>query len=374
MGFIIRAGTQENWDEEISNLPGRHILQSWEWGESKRSAGWQPMHQVWRDADDLVCAAALILTRSISMLGINFPLRIMYIPRGPLLRDWDDRSLREQVLTDLRLLGKQQNVIFIKIDPEVAYGRGVPGEGDATEEPGTAAVIRDLREENWKPSLEQVQFKNTMLIDLRPDTDRLLAAMKQKTRYNVRLAARRGVTIRPGEESDLEVLFNMYAETSVRDGFTIRNSEYYLALWKKFIAAGLAEPLLAEVEGEPVAGIIVFRFGGRAWYMYGMSRDAHREKMPNYLLQWEAMIRAKEAGCVEYDLWGAPNEFLESDELWGVYRFKQGLGAEVVRFIGAWDLPLNQLMYRTYTQLLPRVLDLMRRRGEEQTRGLIQGG
>jgi lipid II:glycine glycyltransferase (peptidoglycan interpeptide bridge formation enzyme) len=374
MGFIIRAGNRENWDKEISTLPGRHILQSWEWGESKRSAGWQPMHQVWRDADDQVSAAALILTRSISLLGINFPLRVMYLPRGPLFRDWNDRSLREQVLTDLRSLGKQQNVIFIKMDPEVEYGRGVPGEGEATEVPGTAAVISNLREENWKPSLEQVQFKNTMLIDLRPDTDQLLAAMKQKTRYNVRLAARRGVTVRPGEESDLELLFNMYAETSVRDGFTIRNSEYYLALWKKFIAAGLAEPLLAEVEGEPVAGVIVFRFGGRAWYMYGMSRDAHREKMPNYLLQWEAMVRAKQAGCIEYDLWGAPDEFVKSDALWGVYRFKQGLGAEVVRFIGAWDLPLNQLMYRTYTQLLPRVLDLMRRRGEEQTRGLIQGG
>ena len=374
MGFVMRAGNRENWDEEISTLPGRHILQSWEWGESKRSAGWQPAHQVWRDADDQVSAAALILTRSISLLGIDFPLRVMYLPRGPLLRDWDDRSLREQVLTDLRSLAKQQNVIFIKIDPEVAYGRGVPGEGEAAEEPGTAAVISNLREENWKPSLEQVQFKNTMLIDLRPDTDQLLAAMKQKTRYNIRLAGRRGVTVRPGEESDLELLFNMYAETAVRDGFTIRNSEYYLALWKKFIAAGLAEPLLAEVEGEPVAGVIVFRFGGRAWYMYGMSRDAHREKMPNYLLQWEAMIRAKQAGCIEYDLWGAPDEFVESDELWGVYRFKQGLGAEVVRFIGAWDLPLNQLMYRTYTRLLPRALDLMRRRGEEQTRGLIQGG
>lgn len=374
MGFVMRAGNRENWDEEISTLPGRHILQSWEWGESKRSAGWQPAHQVWRDADDQVSAAALILTRSISLLGIDFPLRVMYLPRGPLVRDWDDRSLREQVLTDLRSLAKQQNVIFIKIDPEVAYGRGVPGEGEATEEPGTAAVISNLREENWKPSLEQVQFKNTMLIDLRPDPDQLLASMKQKTRYNIRLAARRGVTVRPGEESDLKLLFSMYAETSVRDGFTIRNSEYYLALWKKFITAGLAEPLLAEVEGEPVAGVIVFRFGGRAWYMYGMSRDAHRKKMPNYLLQWEAMIRAKQAGCIEYDLWGAPDDFVESDELWGVYRFKQGLGAEVVRFIGAWDLPLNQLMYRTYTQLLPRVLDLMRRRGEEQTRGLIRGG
>ena len=172
----------------------------------------------------------------------------------------------------------------------------------------------------------------------------------------------------------LDLLIKMYAETSIRDGFTIRNPDYYLSLWRDFINAGLAEPLLAEVDGEPVAGVIVFRFGDRAWYMYGMSREAHREKMPNYLLQWEAMVRAKQAGCNEYDLWGAPDDFVESDDLWGVYRFKAGLGAEVVRFIGAWDLPLNHLLYRAYTQLIPRVLDLMRRRGAEETRGVIQAG
>jgi lipid II:glycine glycyltransferase (peptidoglycan interpeptide bridge formation enzyme) len=278
------------------------------------------------------------------------------------------------VLTDLRSLGKKKNVIFIKIDPEVEFGRGVPGEAGATDNPGIDILISDLITEHWIPSREQVQFKNTMLIDLRPDREQLMAAMKQKTRYNVRLADRRGVTVRPGKVSELELFFHMYAETSIRDGFTIRNSEYYLTIWRKFIEAGFAEPLLAEVEGEPVAGAIIFRFGGRAWYMYGMSRDAHREKMPNYLLQWEAMIRAKHAGCVEYDLWGAPDEFVKGDVLWGVYRFKEGLGAEVVRFVGAWDLPLNPILYRIYTQLIPRVLDLMRRRGEEQTRRGIQPG
>ena len=136
----------------------------------------------------------------------------------------------------------------------------------------------------------------------------------------------------------------------------------------------MAEPLLAEVDGEPVAGLVVFRFGGRAWYMFGMSREFHRDKMPNYLLQWEAMIRAKDSGCSEYDLWGAPEEFSESDQLWGVYRFKSGLGGEVVRYTGAWDLPLNKLLYRSYTNIMPRVLSMMRSRGKEQTAGSIQAG
>ena len=366
--------SRENWDNLISTLPGRHILQTWDWGESKRISGWQPIHKVWRGPDDEVSAAALILTRTVSMMGINFPLRLMYLPKGPLLRDWFDPSLRKRVLSDLRSLGKKNKVIFIKLDPEVEFGRGVPDGLGVKDDLRTGDLINDLRAAYWIPSQEQVQFKNTMVIDLRPDRDHLLAAMKQKTRYNVRLAARRGVIVRPGMLSDLELLYRMYAETSIRDGFTIRNSEYYLSVWSRFIEAGLAEPLLAEVDGEPVAGVIIFRFGGRAWYMYGMSRDEHRKKMPNYLLQWEAIIRAKQAGCVEYDLWGAPDEFIESDDLWGVYRFKEGLGGEVVRFIGAWDLPLNQLMYRTYTQLVPRLLELMRWRGDEQTKGVIQAG
>lgn len=138
--------------------------------------------------------------------------------------------------------------------------------------------------------------------------------------------------------------------------------------------AGMAEPLLAEVEGEPVAGLIILRFAGRAWYMYGMSSLEHREKMPNYLLQWEAMLRAKEAGCLTYDLWGAPDEFVENDSLWGVYRFKKGLGGEVVHYIGALDLPLNRILYNLYTKAIPPLMAQLRRRGKAKTMGSIQAG
>ena len=98
-----------------------------------------------------------------------------------------------------------------------------------------------------------------------------------------------------------------------------------------------------------------------------MSRDAHREKMPTYLLQWEAMKRAKSAGCTVYDLWGAPETFDESDSMWGVYRFKEGLGGRVVRTLGAWDYAPNRLLYKLYSELIPRVLDVMRARGKRKT-------
>jgi lipid II:glycine glycyltransferase (peptidoglycan interpeptide bridge formation enzyme) len=93
-----------------------------------------------------------------------------------------------------------------------------------------------------------------------------------------------------------------------------------------------------------------------------MSTAAHREKMPNALLQWQAICRAKAAGCTVYDLWGAPDEFSEEDPMWGVYRFKEGLGAQVVRTLGAWDYPVQPRIYRWYTQVLPRILAVMRRR------------
>lgn len=133
------------------------------------------------------------------------------------------------------------------------------------------------------------------------------------------------------------------------------------------------EPLIAEVDGEPVAAIFVFYFAGRAYYVYGMSRDVHREKMPAYLLQWEAMKRARARGCVVYDLWGAPDVFDESDSMWGVYRFKEGLGGKVVRTLGAWDFAPNPFWYKLYSEIIPRVLDVMRSRGKAKTKQSLGG-
>lgn len=362
---------QENWNLVLTALPGAHVLQTQEWGEVKNRFGWQVHQEVWLDDLENAYACSSVLTRDITIGGINLPLRVCYVPRGPILSTWQDAASRREVLSKLKSIAKQQKAIFIKIDPEVEWGRG---EEQGEKNPGTEAIVADLLAGGWINSLEQVQFRNTMVIDLAPEPEQLLANMKQKTRYNIRLAARKGVTVRPGNLRDLDLLYQLYAETSLRDGFAIRSRDYYQTVWKKFIENDLAEALIAEVDGDPVAGLLVFRFAYRAWYMYGMSSSTHREKMPNYLLQWEAIRRAREAGCKSYDLWGAPDVFDESDSLWGVYRFKQGLGAEVVRYIGAWDLPLNRSLYRFYTRWMPRVLERLRRRGTAQTQGSIQSG
>jgi lipid II:glycine glycyltransferase (peptidoglycan interpeptide bridge formation enzyme) len=112
----------------------------------------------------------------------------------------------------------------------------------------------------------------------------------------------------------------------------------------------------------------MFYFAGQAIYLFGMSRDQHREKMPNYLLQWEAMRRAKVLGCKVYNLWGAPDEFDPNDGLWGVFRFKEGLGGYVSRTLGAWDFTPNPILYKMYTEVLPRLMDIMRARGKARTR------
>jgi len=206
------------------------------------------------------------------------------------------------------------------------------------------------------------------MVDLTEDEEAMLMRMKSKTRYNVRLAKRRGVIVRAGGIADIPMLYQMYAHTSLRDDFLIRSERYYRTVWETFFKAGLAEPLIAEVEGEPVGAAVIFRFGGRAWYIHGMSLDEHREKMFNYRLQWEAMVRAKAAGCTDYDMWGAPDAFSEDDPLWGVYHFKDGFGGQVIRTLGAWDCPMRPLIYRLYSQVLPSILGWMRKRGKTETK------
>jgi peptidoglycan pentaglycine glycine transferase (the first glycine) len=386
-------GFASKWNALISSLPNPHLLQTWEWSQVKAKYGWEPTFVVWSNtfyqsytSDQLdqldlsdVVAAALVLKRRIPIRGMGARLNILYVPKG-LLMDWTDASLYKRVLDDLQSFAKRQGAIFLKIDPDVVLGTGIPGSEDEVVDNDGQAVMSELKRRGWIFSADQIQFHNTVMLDLSPSEDEMLARMKQKTRYNIRLAGRKGVAVHVGTVEDLPMLFKMYAETSVRDGFVIRDEGYYQTVWQTFMQSKIgnlqssmpwAEPLIAEVDGEPVAAIFVFYFAGRAYYIYGMSREAHREKMPNYLLQWEAMRRAKTAGCTLYDLWGAPDEFSETDSMWGVFRFKEGLGGEVVRTLGAWDYTPKPFWYKMYSEVIPRVLDVMRSRGRSRTKQQI---
>ncbi len=369
-------GDAGGWNDLIASLPDSHLLQTWEWSQVKAKYGWEPLPFVWHGQSSTVngqpVAAAMVLKRRIPIGGFAARLNILYIPKGPLM-DWSNEPLRKRVLDDLQSFAKQQGAIFLKIDPDVALGRGVPGSGDAVEDNGGQAVMSALKRRGWMFSSDQIQFRNTVMIDLSPSEDEMLARMKQKTRYNIRLGGKKDVTVRVGRKNDLPMLYKMYAETSVRDGFVIRDEDYYQTVWQAFMESQspTCEPLIAEVDGEPVAAIFVFYFAGRAYYIYGMSREAHREKMPNYLLQWEAIRRAKAVGCSLYDLWGAPDEFNENNSMWGVFRFKEGLGGQVVRTLGAWDYTPRPFWYKLYSEVIPHVLDVMRSRGKSHTKQQI---
>lgn len=368
------------WNALIATLPDPHLLQTYEWGQVKVRNGWKPLYAVW-DAGggfrveaeyrpvSAADAAALILKKTVNTRGFAAKLSILYAPKGPLL-DWTNAPLRERVLDDLQKLARSQGAIFFKVDPDVVLGTGVPGTDSEEPDPVGVGIRAGVERRGWLYSADQIQFQNTVMIDLTAPEEELLRRMKQKTRYNVRLAEKKGVSVRTGTPSDLPMLYRMYAETSVRDGFAIRDEAYYQDLWSRFMASEEphCEPLIAEVEGAPVAAIFLFTFARRAYYIYGMSREAHREKMPAYLLQWEAMRHARTAGCTVYDLWGAPEVFNETDRLWGVYRFKEGLGGRVVRTLGAWDYAPNKLWYKMYSEVMPRLLNVMRARGRARTR------
>jgi peptidoglycan pentaglycine glycine transferase (the first glycine) len=354
---MYRIHDANHWNRLLCQDLDGHLLQSWEWGQFKQRFGWEADYLSWKDDRAQTLAAALVLKRSL----LSF-FSILYCPRGPIM-DWSNEALRFSVLSELQKVSESARAIFIKIDPNLPLGSGQPDTPDELLNPLGEQVILDMERLGWISSDEQIQFKNSMHLDLRPTEDELLRRMKSKTRYNIRLARRRGVTVRKGDEHDLDPLYRMYAATSLRDHFTIREWTYYQDAWGSFIKSGMAQPFIAEVDGEPVAGIIVFHYGRRAIYMYGMSLEIHREKMPNQLLQWEAIRWAKAMGYTIYDFWGAPDTFTEQDPMWGVYRFKSGFGAEVIRTPGAWDYVTRPALYNVYNVILPKVLSIMRKRG-----------
>jgi len=354
-----------DWNALAASLPQAHVLQSWEWGDFKSRYGWSARRFVWKSEETSpALAAAQVLTR------LERGLRILYVPKGPLL-NWSDAALRWQVLADLQNLARRERAIFIKIDPDLPLpaNAGILSVDMPSLEvfgPQTSPASR------WRFSQDQIQFRNTVHLDLRQSESEILAGMKQKTRYNVRLAEKRGVRVRLGSRADLDLLYAMYAQTSLRDGFVIRSAQYYQDAWGSFMAAGLAQPFIAEAEGEALGALVLFKFARSAWYMYGMSREIQRDKMPNHLLQWEAMRWAKAQSCETYDFWGAPDEFVETDPMWGVWKFKEGFGGQVVKSIGAWDYAPVPWMYQLYSAILPRILGFMRWRGKKSTESSIR--
>jgi len=367
--FTKEFVNERTWKEIIHLLPNPHFLQSNIWAEIKKENGWKPFFLIWKNSSGKIVAGVMILERSIQIFKV-FSLRIQYCPKGPLL-NWHDSNLVQKVLSDIEDFAKNRKVIFTKIDPDVFIHHYSQIE-HITNDLNSSQILKDfLEKEGWLASKEQIQFRNSFYLSLENSEDQLLSKMKQKTRYNIRLSERKEVKVRVGERADFEKLYKLYASTAIRDNFIIRSKEYYLNAWQKFYDEGFCEPLIAEFNGEILAAVIIYFFGDKAYYVYGMSSDKHRNLMATYLLQWKAIQRAKEKNLKIYDFWGAPDEINENDRMWGVYKFKIGFGGELVRTIGAWDFPITRIGYSFYMFVLPKILDVMRKIGFRKIKNQI---
>jgi lipid II:glycine glycyltransferase (peptidoglycan interpeptide bridge formation enzyme) len=316
------------WDAFISRFPNPHILQTTAWGQLKADFGWQPIYNVSHS-----CGAQILIKRIFP--GINFA----YIPKGPVGNDWNP------LWPEIDAVCRRMHCVFLKVEPDIWEPQIVNAEKTIEHPPN-----------GFIQSSHTIQPRRTMLIDLSAEESQILGRMKQKTRYNINLALKKNVIVQP--HTDLTEFYDLMKMTGQRDQFGIHSLEYYQRAYDLFFAHNQCQLLLAVYEREPISALIVFRVGDRAWYFYGASSDLHRDRMPNYLLQWEAMRWAKLQGCREYDLWGVPDEDLttleenftsRSDGLWGVYRFKRGFGGRLIRSVGAWDRVYNPILYRAYS-------------------------
>jgi len=220
---------------------------------------------------------------------------------------------------------------------------------------------------SFKPSGSEsgfggVQPRYVFRLDVTPTEQQLLEAMEGKTRYNIHLAERKGVSVRTAQDkTDLRFFYDILKETADRDQFLIRNFSYFERMWDLFVSRGAARIFLADYRGQAIAGTLAFRCGGRVWYLYGASSNRFRNVMPNHLLQWTMIRWAKEQGCNLYDFRGVPGSADLDDHLAGLYRFKKGFAAAFTEFIGEYDLILAPTWYFLWTRVLPAYQQVTRR-------------
>ncbi|HMV95352.1 MAG TPA: peptidoglycan bridge formation glycyltransferase FemA/FemB family protein [Anaerolineales bacterium] len=319
-----------DWNQFVASHPDAHLLQMGQWGELKNDFGWKPV-RLMLDRE----TGAQILFRRLP-LGLTLGYMPKPVDSGRLMVD------SESFWREVDSICKKNHAIFLKIEP------------DSWEE-----TFQPSNLPTFKRSNHNIQPPRTVTLSIKEDEEEILARMKPKCRYNIRLAEKKGITVRAW--SDISAFHEMMTVTGGRDNFGVHSKEYYQRAYELFHPIGTCELLVAEFEGRPLASLMVFSNAKRAWYVYGASNDQERNRMPTYLLQWEAIRWAKTRGCEEYDLWGVPDEQEETleanfetrrDGLWGVYRFKRGFGGQLKRAAQALDRVYNPLLYWAYVKYM----------------------
>jgi len=315
------------WDQFVDQFPQAHVLQTSAWGVLKSRYSWRAVPVRAQNS------GALVLFRRLP-LGFH----IAYIPKGPLGTDW------QALWPEIDRVCRMYRAVFLQVEPDAFESEGFDFSKSL---PGFIPV-----EKTFQP-------RQTIVLSLDGEQDDWMARMKQKTRYNIRLSIKKEVVVR--ESQDVALFYDLMTTTGERDRFGVHSLEYYQNAFQLFHERGECALLIAEYENQPLAAVMVFARGKRSWYFYGASSNRERNRMPAYLVQWEAMRWAAARGCKEYDLWGIPDlpeetleaGFTEREEgLWSVYRFKRGFGGSIERSVGAWVRVYQPLFYRAYQLLV----------------------
>ncbi|MCC6643280.1 peptidoglycan bridge formation glycyltransferase FemA/FemB family protein [Candidatus Peregrinibacteria bacterium] len=333
VGLVEESGLEE-WDQLVSNHEQGNIHQTRAWGrfQEAKGEGWGFwIVGVW-DEGRLV-AGALVLKRALPMRKCWF-----YVPQGPLVNYFDSEGAgkvqMEAILAFLRDLAKQEKAVFLRVEPCLTVGWR-------------------WKELGFKGAHAHYQPENTLMIDLSGSENDILAQMKPKGRYNIKLAEKKGVEVKSvdgesGELADLEAkvteFYGLLSETTARDGFSGHGRDYYLNML--LVLKDKAKLYIAYWGGVPIAGILVTFFKDKAIYYFGVSGDQHRNLMAPYLLQWKAMQEAKNRGIKWYDLLGIAPEGAGNKHEWaGVTEFKLKFGGVRIDYFPGQELIYKPMWY-----------------------------
>ncbi len=320
----LRNVDVSEYESFLESHPKGHFMQSVLWAKQKPQWVWDGV--LCRGEDGAIKGTAAVLVRKLPFL----PWTLMYGGRAPVC-DITDAGVLKELTEGLRSLARKYRSYAIKIDPDV------PADNEdfkkKMESLGFTLTSEGKNFEGIQP-----RFVFRLYLNGRTD-DELLASFHSKTRYNIRLAERKGVTIKLGDKSDVADFSRIMLETGVRDGFVTRNAEYFSAMLENL--GEHARLYMAYYEGAPIAGTIAIHYGDKVWYLYGASSNEHRNLMPNYLLQWTMIRWASELGCRVYDFRGVSGDLSEDNPLYGLYKFKKGFNGEFTEFAGEFDLRLK---------------------------------
>ncbi|MDX9872730.1 MAG: peptidoglycan bridge formation glycyltransferase FemA/FemB family protein, partial [Clostridia bacterium] len=309
----------------VASADKGHILQSYEWGEIKGRGAWRPARILVENEQGEPCAALTILQRGIPGTG----KLIFYAPRGP-VGDVDNWELMDFLFSEAKKLAQSREAVFLKIDPDI------PAENEKFRD---YLKSRKFVNAEKGEGFEGVQPKFVFRLDITLPEEVLFKNFHEKTRYNIRLALKKGVEIKEEcTKKDLPVFYKLLKETTERDKFLVRPYDYFADLWDYLTPRGYLKLFMAYYEGRPIAGTLAFLFGDKAWYIYGASSNSHRNVMPNYLLQWTMIKWAQANNCTMYDFRGVPGHLTEENPLYGLYRFKKGFNGVYTEFVGEYDL------------------------------------